>query len=184
MQDNNIYERLLELWTRERSSETLTKIPEELIKELSTHVSLIRRQLKLSERGSINAALRNSELHMIQRILESLFKVRLRKIMTSGASDGQLENLLSFERRFYNILQRALQSHLDSVKSILSNPLLLQPRKESKYEVVIFLKQSPRIVGEDLVSYGPFQEGDIASLPVENANLLARRNIVRRVQLG
>ncbi len=184
MPDEGIFEKLLELWIRERSSETLVKIPEELIREISAHTSLMRRQLKLSEKGSISAALKNSELNMMQKMLESLFKIRLDKIMAASPEKGPPENMLYFEGRFYNTLQRALQIHLDSVRSILTNPLLLQPRKEFKYEIVIFLKQSPKIVGEDLTSYGPFQEGDMASLPAENANLLARRNVVRRVQLS
>ncbi|MEM3123520.1 MAG: hypothetical protein QW756_05505 [Nitrososphaerota archaeon] len=183
MAEDGVYERLLSLWMRERSSVKLNKLPEEMLKEVSSHVSNLRRQQKLSERGSINSVLRGSEIIMIQRLLDSLFRLRLGKIIRSGISEIPTENMLPFERRYVNTITRAAQEHSYTTRTILTNLQLLQHRKESRYEVVVFLKSFPKIVGEDLVSYGPFSEGDLATIPVENASLLASKNVVKLVRL-
>ncbi|GBC69177.1 hypothetical protein HRbin01_00871 [archaeon HR01] len=181
---DDTYERLLEVWMREKNTESLTKISEDFLKDLSAYMSHLRRQQKLSDKTSLTHILKGSEISMIKALVESLLRLRLSKIFKVVSDEEHLENMLSLERRTYNTVLLALQGHLDSVAGILSNPRLLAAGKESRYEVVIFLKPSPKIVGVDMASYGPFREGDMAHIPAENAELLARRGVARRVQLA
>ena len=41
-----------------------------------------------------------------------------------------------------------------------------------KYTLIRFLKKTPPLVGIDMISYGPFEEQDIANLPLKNAKIL------------
>ena len=51
--------------------------------------------------------------------------------------------------------------------------------KQSKYTTVKFLNDAPSMVGNDLVKYGPFVKEEIATIPLENANILIKQNIAK-----
>ncbi len=173
----------MELWTRERSTEQLTAIPNELVQELATYASDIRRQIRLTDRDSITAALKSAELEMLQRLLKSLLEVRFRKILAAVLKGEEPENLTPFEKRVFHSLQRTIDEYMDSIDMMARQLRMTFMETDSKYDVVSFLQPVGRFVGEDLKSYGPFKQGDIAILPVENARSLAKRSIVKRIIL-
>jgi len=176
-----MYEKTLELWLREREMKDLCEIPESFVEELSKYASTLRRQIRLSDRSSLSSALKSAELDMVQAIVESLLEMRFRKIIMMSIDDRQPDNMLSFEKKTFYGLQRIMSEHRERIKSISHELRMPYSDSEPKYDVVSFLQPFPKVVGEDLRSYGPFKPGDIAALPPANARSLARRNIVRRV---
>jgi DNA replication factor GINS len=55
--------------------------------------------------------------------------------------------------------------------------------KKKKGIVLRFLKDAPSIVGSNLKTYGPFKAEDVASLPVENAEILIQRGLAKKISL-
>jgi|SRR3989344_2461681 len=45
-----------------------------------------------------------------------------------------------------------------------------------KIKLIRFLHPVPQFIGEDLIIYGPFENEDISSLPIDIANLLIKKN--------
>ncbi len=48
----------------------------------------------------------------------------------------------------------------------------LEQEEKQEYMIVRFLKETPALVGIDLLNYGPFEKEDIACLPFKNAKIL------------
>jgi DNA replication factor GINS len=46
------------------------------------------------------------------------------------------------------------------------------------------LKEIPAIIGADMKTYGPFKTEDVASLPAENARILAKQNLAEKVEIN
>jgi len=179
---NDVYETLFNVWSKEKSSKELTALPENLLNELAEYFAQLRRQIKLGDRNSLNTLLKSAELEILQKFLGSLLRIRMRKIVNSALRQEPLENLLPFEKKTFNILQRAIAHHTDMMKNGLNDPRTLQFENEHRNEVVIFLRDFPKFVGEDLNSYGPFKAGDVASINSGNAQALVRKHVVKIIK--
>ncbi len=55
--------------------------------------------------------------------------------------------------------------------------------KPQKRVLLRVLKDIPALIGSDMISYGPFLVEDIASLPLENAELLEKQGLGKLVKL-
>ncbi|MFX0008131.1 MAG: hypothetical protein ACFFA7_01795 [Promethearchaeota archaeon] len=56
--------------------------------------------------------------------------------------------------------------------------------EEIDYILVRFLKDTPPLVGIDLVNYGPFQVEDIAHLPQKNAKILIFEKFAEKIEIN
>ncbi|MDW8062961.1 MAG: hypothetical protein RMI43_02185 [Candidatus Caldarchaeum sp.] len=177
------YEKLLELWNAERMNNELQQIPEQFFEELSNYMGHLRRQIRLSERDSPNTLLKNTELEMIAKLLESLLRLRLRKIIEAAFTQTPAENMLPFEKKTHTYIIRALSHHEAKIRNASASPKSLLAEAEEKSEVVVFLKDFPKFIGEDLRAYGPFKEGDVATIYYANAQALAQKKVVRLIKL-
>lgn len=181
----DVYGKLLEVWEEERRSGDLAEIPEGLESELTEYVRNVKRQLKVSDRWNINYITRSTELDMISKLLRSLFEMRMNKIVNMTLNDRQPSNMLEFERITYLNLSKVISEHKDKIGEMSKMLRILSVKHEtSRYEVVCFLQPLPKIVGEDGKSYGPFKKNDIATLPPENARILLRKGVIRKIAIG
>lgn len=57
-------------------------------------------------------------------------------------------------------------------QSLISDLVDEKKKDEYNYTLLRFLKQTPALVGIDLVNYGPFEKDDVANLPFKNAKIL------------
>lgn len=178
-----VYEKLLELWNKERVVDELQQIPETFFDELSEYMGHLRRTIRLGEKNSPNTLVKKAELEMVVRLLESLMRTRMNKVVEAAFKQTTLENALPFEKRTLSDIQRALSQHEAKIRNGLSSPKSFFVEEEEKLEVVVFLKDFPKFVGEDLQSYGPFKEGDIATVYYANVQALMQKKIVRPIKL-
>ena len=63
-----------------------------------------------------------------------------------------------------NDLKETLQNEIIEEKS--------ERQEQISYKMIRFIKNTPALVGIDLLNYGPFQKEDIANIPLENAKIL------------
>ena len=183
MGEDNIHDRLASIWAQERNSQELTEIPKELFESLSKYVSGLRHKIRLTSKDSVERDLRQSEIEFISRLVRSIFTLRYRKILLHILRDRQPVNMLPFEKQFYNYISTAVVEYRDLIDMISSRFVIPQVSPMQNYELVAFLKDFPKIVGEDLREYGPFKAGDMAVLPRENARSLSKDGVVKRIML-
>jgi|WetSurMetagenome_2_1015567.scaffolds.fasta_scaffold03966_4 DNA replication initiation complex subunit (GINS family) len=114
--------------------------------------------------------------HISKRVYE-IFERRRNKIVFAALRSGQKEpaNMVPAEKKFYGKLTKDLEDY----KEILSG----EPARENEGDKVSvnthikkvkvkFLIPFPSIIGSDMVHYGPFKEGDVADMPLDNAQVL------------
>ena len=55
---------------------------------------------------------------------------------------------------------------------------------EFDYVIIRFLKETPPLVGIDLINYGPFKEDEIACMPSKNAKILLNEKFAEKIELN
>jgi len=143
---------------------------------------------------------RKAELQLgnIKKILRELYEKREKKILQmavdasrSSVSLIETANLLKEEKRIFDEIVFLLNKYRKGVlyhlmEGMEPNIVEEQKSEESKEEVktaeesketkttklIRFVTAVPKFVGEDLEIYGPFEENDMANLPVKIADVL------------
>ncbi len=91
------------------------------------------------------------------------------------ATEVNLDEIIGTKR-----VEKPLEEIAPSISQITSEI------KEEKFNYVIvrFLKETPALVGIDLMNYGPFRKEDIASLPLENVKILINEKFAEKVEIS
>ena len=55
---------------------------------------------------------------------------------------------------------------------------------EFDYVIIRFLKETPPLVGIDLINYGPFKEDEIACMPSKNAKILLNEKFAEKIEFN
>jgi len=181
------YAELLKAWLRERREEELQALPPSFYQEAGDYIRRLREELRMLERGTMRTRITERERENAERMIEGLFRLRLRKIIYTLLSGGEVERerLTAEESRFLLEVKRALSEHQESLKSILRGQIpevKARPRKRSGFKVIRILEHIPAIIGIDLKTYGPFKPEDVAAIPAENAENLIRRGLAVEIE--
>jgi DNA replication initiation complex subunit (GINS family) len=142
-----------------------------------------------------------TQLDNIKKILKELYERRENKIIQIAlfSSRAKTKNdtsmMLPEEKSLYEHLNRVFSSHRDGIlHNLLSYnfPDLIEKEKpkdikterkeQEKIKLVRFLYAIPKFVGDDLNIYGPFEEEDISSLPVDIANILIKKQRAEEIR--
>ena len=181
------YMELLKAWLKERHEEDLQALPPSLYKEVGAYILRMREETRMMERGTTRSRISERERENVEKMIEDLFRLRLRKIILTELSGEEVEAemLTREERRFLLELKRAISEHQENLKSILRGrgpEVKAKPRKRSELKVIRILEHIPAIIGIDMKTYGPFKPEDVAALPAENAENLIRRGLAVEVE--
>ncbi len=85
------------------------------------------------------------------------------------------------ERRFLDQVSRNLRTTLAEADELFTPA---EPQSPSQLVLVRFLADHAQLVGVDLRTYGPFRADDLATLPLENARVIVRKNGAELVAIG
>jgi DNA replication initiation complex subunit (GINS family) len=113
--------------------------------------------------------------HISKKIFE-IFERRRNKMVFAALRSGQKElaNMLPAEKKFYGKIAKDLEDY----KEVLSGEQAKESEDKTgvntqvKKVKVKFLMPFPSIIGSDMVHYGPFKDGDVADMPLDNAKVL------------
>lgn len=151
--------------------------------------------LKLREVKIINSALALKEINLNNVIeAEKLFYQNLvgtikgfKKVKTlslyQGESEINLEDLIKSEVKIKEDIKEVSISNKKEI-SLISESNDLIDEVKIDYTLVRFLKETPPLVGIDLINYGPFEKEDIANLPQKNANILMNEKFAEKIELN
>jgi len=182
--EKDVYEMLKELWRKEVESEDLAKLPDDLSQKLREYIGSIKHYLKVSDKETLSAEIKEAAANAVVRLVEDIFELRLRKILRYALNNQAPESLYNFEFEFYPSLLKLIQDYRESVRE-MATAVAYQDwaQIKSQYELVCFLKDVEQIIGSDLKVYGPFKAGDLAVLPPENARNLELANVIRIIRV-
>lgn len=130
----------------------------------------------------VEAKVRDRMVELLSDSARLLFELRQRKIARetriSGGGGRGSETLdysrLTEEERYVLDGQQEAANRLDEVIAATTKgrPKVLEAisvRIREKRVVVRFIKAQEQFIGVDMTKYGPFQQEDVATLPLENA---------------
>ncbi len=174
-----MYRRLLELWMQELEERKLQTLSDKVLAEIQEYLNLLKE--KFSEEG-IQAELSKVEYERAQAIIARLTELKLRKALEQCKEKSELKKgaALGVEKKFLKAVIELLANMEREEKEERREEIEEKPREERV--VVRFLKDVPSFIGVDLKTYGPFKSEDVALIPVQNAEALARRGLVKIVR--
>lgn len=172
------WERLERAWLEERTSRALSPLPPSFYSGVSGYLFRLRAELERSE--GLRRELLEEELREAGSLLAELFTLRtLKAVRLSLGGEkppSQDERELQFFSELVGVLERARRELLEASQA----PPQAPPQAPGQ-ELLVVLGKIPRIVGEDLRYYGPFEEGEIVSLPRGVAELLVAHRFARKL---
>jgi len=167
------YETLRRIEQEERISKKLVQLPDRFMLEVMEYMQ--KKATMAKEKGD------KWELQSARQRFQSIIQLRERKVMNftlSFVRSGALpENMIPEERELFDGVVKRVKEFHDKRKKAMSGE-----RASSK--TVAILQQLPQFVGIDMGYYGPYQQGDIATVPEENARLLIERGAAELVESG
>ncbi|MFH1445213.1 MAG: hypothetical protein ABIF08_01900 [Nanoarchaeota archaeon] len=119
------------------------------------------------------------EVESAQRLLQDLFEIRERKILTmalySVRSGIVAENLTEQERVFFNKL-------VENIRDFQENRKKSTSKEAVEKDMLAVLKDIPEFVATNMETYGPFKEGEIISLPKDASEVLIKHEDARKIE--
>lgn len=175
-----MYQKLMEAWGRELSTQTLQPLDQRFYNDLAEYVKNLRDRLK--EAQGVQRTLLEEEVNNLKRILNKLVDLRVEKMFQTIAATGELNINLLAEAEAK--LGKALNQLVKEVKALKLLPFVKpEEAADSMGKTILrFIKPIPRIVCTDLKAYGPFNPEDIATLPSLDAEKLVERGVAVRVK--
>ncbi|MEM2866651.1 MAG: hypothetical protein QW098_05890 [Candidatus Hadarchaeales archaeon] len=171
------WERLERAWLEERTSRALSPLPPGFYSGVSSYLFRLQAELERSE--GLRKELLEEELREAGGLLAELFTLRTLKAVRLSLEGGKPSSQDEREHRFFSELLEALDRARRELLG--SGPEEEPPLPEPGHELLVVLGKVPRIVGEDLRYYGPFEEGEIVSLPRGTAELLVAHRFARKL---
>ncbi len=165
------YETLRKIFTEERSTNKLVKLPENFFKDVKDY---------LDKKSKLQSKEDKWELDSAKGTLEDLLEIRERKILTlamySARSGIVPENLTPEEKNFFDNIIKIIKDFQKQRKKALEE-------KPEKMVAIAVLEDIPEFVGTDLKSYGPFKKGDIATIPEDSAKLFVQKGMAKEINI-
>ena len=193
------YETLYEVLRREKSRQEIQKIDSDFFSDVLKYIK-DKKDILESQRKSDNPFASkeiertNKQLQNIYKILKELYEKREGKIInlsllnSRSKSDIDTSLLLPEEIRFYESIRNELNTYRDNIlNNILQGktPFLEKPKViKSEFQdkkLIRFVNPVPKFVGINRFTYGPYEEEDIANLPLDVANLLIEKGRAEEV---
>jgi len=166
------YEAISRVVAQERNAKTLTKLPDEFFEDA---------KLYIDSKSKVSGAKEDAwELDNAKRLLQDMMEIRERKILTlalyfvrSGVSP---DNMAREEADFFNSVVAALKDFQSAKK------LMIEGKPENRW-LLAMLADVPEFLDLKLRKYGPYKQGDIATVPEENARLLVDSGVARKMEV-
>jgi len=203
------YETLFELLQREKDRGELQKLDDSffanVLRYLKDKQAILTNQqadmFTVEEKKKTGDQLEN-----VKKIINELYSRREKKIIAIAMDKSKnkftiVDNsvFLKEEKSLFDVVLGVLDNGRNSIlNNILSleepktvarvsgngvqkDPEDVKPEKPRETTLVRFLHSVPKFVGKELEEYGPFEEEDIASLPVDIANVLINKERVEEI---
>lgn len=182
-----MYSELLQMYEQEIGKDELTKIPSDFYVRVADYIRRLKEEGRMLDKRTVKANLLRKEMQNAKRMTLMLIQVRYTKIVkkTERMENVSPELLTSEEQEIctkISALSEKFRGLLDDIlKGSAPKASFVQRHRRA---ILLFLKESPPVIGSDMKTYGPFEIEDLASLPVENANIMVNQGSADKVEIG
>lgn len=171
-----------ELLRREVESPGLQEVDPDIYQKIASSLG----SLKGQGFEGMEAKVRDRMVELMSSSARLLVQVRQRKAQ-SGAEQPDYSRLTDEEKYVLDGKSES-ESRLDEVVAAASRgrPKVLEAisaRMRGKRIIVRFVKPMEQFIGVDMTKYGPFQQEDVATLPLENARSLMETGVAVQVHV-
>jgi len=169
---NDIYEAA----RKERYSKQLQKLSERFIVDFSNYLKE-KKEIASKEDDIFSDVIikTKKQLENAVTLFKELMLRRRRKILDliliaaeTGISKQDFDNMLKFEKEFFDDLMKCIDSSDKRLKESLNG----KKTENQKNELICFLEGIEEFVGLDGEKMGPYEKGQIANLPKEIVKIL------------
>ncbi|MFX0002054.1 MAG: hypothetical protein ACFE9C_10045 [Candidatus Hodarchaeota archaeon] len=108
---------------------------------------------------------------------------KVKAISLYGEHDESKENTIEQEVEIESEVEITPISKEEKISEVFGS-IKKNGKEKINYTLVRFLKKTPPLVGIDLISYGPFEEEDIANLPQKNAKILIIEKFAEKIEIN
>jgi DNA replication initiation complex subunit (GINS family) len=162
------FETLRRIATEEKSSNTLTPLPEDFFDQVRGYMD---QKSKLQEDGD------RWEVDSARRLLQDILEMREEKILKGAMyfvrSGVETENLTPEEKILF-------ERTVSNIKDFRGRRDLL---KKPQNELIAVTQEIPEFVGTDMKNYGPLKEGDVVNLPEKVAKLIIKNGAGKVIEV-
>jgi DNA replication initiation complex subunit (GINS family) len=192
-----MYDTINAAWDAEVKNEELQDLKDLQLNKMTEYLSKVRFELTETAVGNqLQADLLSQEALNLEFMLKDLLMLRRSKIVKAALAQKRPHGELTLsEEEFYNRLIRGIDGHLEFVTELLTglpSATLKQPGAddarapetydEIEYILVKFVSPiKDAFLGIDEATWGPFEKGDIATIPVANARRWLQDGTIVRV---
>ena len=202
------YETLFELLKRERERSDLQKLEPGFFSDTISYIKDKKKILDAKSDSVFAPEERKKterQLENIYKIIKELYEKREKKIMQLALDKSRTQSnlidttpLLKEEKVFFDAVTDLLDNYRQAILYTVLNEKLpfMAPMEEKKLKadfksaleiskstkLVRFAYHVPKFVGPELEEYGPFEEEDIANLPIEIANVLINKGKAEEIK--
>lgn len=196
MADETItFSELRKIQKREDRDDELSDLDDKFLLKVADYLETKREVSGESSREYRNA----------KRVFDKIIGLREEKVVKNARiavkseADSSELNLLPSERQLFLDAKEYFKEHRDRVEEVMEggSPAAVETETDSgepepgeeeagddpeEPVPVRITSQVPEFMGTDLESYGPFEEGDRAEIPRENAEILVNRGSAEEVE--
>ncbi|MFH1327639.1 MAG: hypothetical protein ABIH76_02115 [Candidatus Bathyarchaeota archaeon] len=186
-----MYNELYEGWHREtEEKEEIQPLPKDFYARVKAYMGRLKEELKTLDENSLRGRLIKQEDEKSTILLEELLVFRLGKILGLTLEERPLKttNLTVEEEKIHLQITDAVKN----MSNIKKDNFIVKEEPEKRAEegqpmdrtVIRFIKKTSAMVGTNMKIYGPFEEEDVASIPLKNIEKLIQQGIGRRVNIS
>ena len=172
---------LVRIYKEEKTSRDLAEISDDFYQIAGRYISQLNFELKRSD--SLRGELLQEELRNVVFMVQEVHFTRVFKAMSKIAKGQPPAPLIERERYAFSEIRQSLEKlQADLVQPAVSGKVeVAAPQNITNALMIILADFQEKIIGADMRSYGPFLSGEVASLPVPNADMMARHGIARKI---
>jgi len=163
------YDKIYQIWEKETDEPGLIKIEKDFYKKFGELIKEFYEEIEKLDNNSLHRKLLEKEFKNLRTMIRTIYSIRFHKILNAIEDGIEVDTTLltETELNLYKKIRKPIQKYLNNINLLLEGQSvqLLSQNITSKYIIVRILEGLPEIVGNDEMIYGPFQVGDIVSLP-------------------
>ena len=186
-----MYDELYATWKREIENKALQPLDADFYVRVSEYVKRIKKEITSADERTLEGRLLAREKNNAIRLINELLKVRYKKVVKTIRSGQELPlNLFSsHEAETFKSFSSFVEKYRAFAKGLIqgqqSSSIVAETPSMSHQRVVLrFKKAVPAIIGSDMKTYGPFASEDVASVPVENAQILVKQGFAEVIEVS
>jgi hypothetical protein len=178
-----LLEEIVRILKEEKTSRDLVELPDDFYQRTAGYISQLNSEL---ERGdSLKQKLLREELRNVVLMLQEIHQTRVQKAARKTVMGQIPVQLMERERYAFSEVRQSLERlQADLVSPAVSGRATVPIPSSLTNTLLVMLMDVPdKIIGADMRGYGPFVRGEIVSIPAQNAEIMIRHGVARKIAL-